>query len=174
MWGRREPERQAPPAWPADEPARGPRVLIEHPDPAAQDVLARGLTSRGYEVLTCGGPRAAGRTEVSCPLLRQEACEAATDADVIVSGLTLRSIPERMIVRRLARTPGRGHLVLEAGESEAIELLGSVSADDYVTSLTVDHLVAALDRVMAPSGSEPARGPTSRLAHATRPFNHGQ
>lgn len=148
MWKRhREIERQAPPAWPSEERGARPRVLIEHPDPAAQDVLARGLREHGYDVVTCGGPRAAGMTEVSCPLLRQEPCEAAIGADVVVSGLSLHSTPERMIIRRLTQDARVGDLLLEASEREAVEILGPEHAEDVTAPLTVGGIVSALEQL---------------------------
>ena len=124
----------------------GRRVLIEHPDPAAQDVLARGLQQHGYEVLTCGGPRAAGRTEVSCPLLRQEPCGAIDGADVVISGLSPHASTERLIIRRISQGQGARHLVLEATPDEAAGLLDA-PADGHVTPLTVPGVVDALERL---------------------------
>ncbi len=147
MWRRpQEPDRQEAPAWEQSAADAGHRVLIEHPDPAAQDVLARGLQQHGYEVLTCGGPRAAGRTEVSCPLLRQEACGAVEGADVIVSGLSPHTSTERLIIRRLSQGHGTGQLVLEATPDEAAGLLDAPT-DGHVTPLTVAGVVDALERM---------------------------
>ena len=147
MWRRpQEPDRQEAPTW--EEPvADTRRVLIEHPDPAAQDVLARGLEQHGYEVLTCGGPRAAGRTEVSCPLLRQEPCGAVDGADVVVSGLSPHTSTERLIIRRISQGHGPAQLVLEATPGEATGLIDTPAAA-HVTPLTVSGLVDTLERLV--------------------------
>ena len=143
---RQQPEPAQAPGWRTSVAGAGPRVLIEHPDPAAQDVLARGLEKHGYEVLTCGGPRAAGCTEVSCPLLWQESCGAVDGADVVISGLSLHTAPERMILRRISQAPGAPQLVLEATPGDAAGLL-ETSADGYVTPLSVSGVVEALERL---------------------------
>ena len=147
MWRRpQEPARRQAPAWEQRVGDTRPRVLIEHPDPAAQDVLARGLRQHGYEVLTCGGPRAAGRTEVSCPLLRQEACGAIDGADVVISGLSPHTSTERLIMRRTSQGPEGPRVVLEATPRETAALLDA-PADGHVTPLTVPGVVNALERL---------------------------
>lgn len=79
-----------PPAWHhgAATRVRG-QVLVEHPDPAVRDLLARGLARHGYRTVTCGGPGADER-QGPCPLLVGQACPAVAGADAVVFGLDRR------------------------------------------------------------------------------------
>lgn len=130
---------QSPPQWLETENRR-PRVLVEHPDPAAQDVLARDLRRRGYEALTCGGPRAAGDARARCPLLLGERCPAVDGADVVVSGLPLSGSVERRIVQRL---PGEGRqVIVEASRQQAESLDVDVMALPRLTRRGVARAVA--------------------------------
>lgn len=150
MWPRhRPPRRPAPPRWADDDGRPRARILVEHPDPVAQDVLATGLRQRGYAVVTCGGPRADGMTEVTCPLLEGERCPGVDGADAIVSALPLSSGPERAIVRRIAEDPGTGPILLETSRRHVAESLGDVDVHGTVLPLTVDRVVRALDELEA-------------------------
>ena len=139
----RDPERALAPTWPQRDGSQ-PHVLIEHPDPTTRQVLADGLQTRGYAVLTCGGPRAAGMTEVSCPLLRQQHCPGVDGADVVFCSLPLRGVLERVIIRRIARNPGDRSLIVEAAPQEAEKYLDEVLVDGTVAPLTVANVATAL------------------------------
>lgn len=108
---RRRPPKPDVPAWPAER--TGTRVLLEVSDPGVREGLERGLSAKGYQVLTCGGPDLDPDVGVTCPVLRQERCPAVSDADVVVSTLSLTRPVTRMIQRRIARE-GRPPLILGA------------------------------------------------------------
>jgi hypothetical protein len=143
---RQGPERDPAPTWPQGGGSQ-PRVLIEHPDPEAQQGLAEGLRARGYAVLTCGGPRAAGVTDVSCPLLRQQHCPGVDDADVVVSGLPLANALERTIIRRIARSPGDRSLIVQMAPDDIEEHSSEWDVDATVAPLTVASLLRALEEL---------------------------
>jgi hypothetical protein len=132
------------PTWPSGREEAHSRVLVEHPDPAAQHAVAVGLRRRGYEVVTCGGPLASGMTETACPLLRDERCPAVDGADVVVSGLSLAIDAERAIIRRIAADPCAGRLLVDTTPDKVADHLGAVGVDGYVAPLTVDRILEAL------------------------------
>jgi hypothetical protein len=139
--------RQRVPHWPMDREHASVRVLVEHPDPLAQHILAVGLRELGYEVVTCGGPTAEGLTKVSCPVLRQEACPAVDGADVIVSSLPIGG-PEGIIVRRIAKDPGAPPIVLEATTWQISQYLEDVVAACSVYPLSVEVAANAVSEVL--------------------------
>lgn len=80
-----------PPSWEHDSPNRDrARVLVEHPDPATRELLARGLAQHGYRTVTCAGPRNDSRLR-DCPLLVDEPCPAVSGADAVIFGLDRRN-----------------------------------------------------------------------------------
>jgi hypothetical protein len=90
-----------PPTWHHATTGRGTaRVLVEHPDPAMRELLARGLTQHGYRTITCAGPRTADARAL-CPLLADEACPAVSGADAVVFGLDARDPDSRRVLDRL-------------------------------------------------------------------------
>ncbi len=115
-WLLREPSWQAAPVprWAPLDDGDAPRVLIEHPDPAAQEVLASAFRDRGYDVLSCGGPRAQGMTEVHCPLLEEGACPAVDGADAVVTSLQVGAGAEGDVVSALLADPLAPPVLLEA------------------------------------------------------------
>jgi hypothetical protein len=102
------------PTWPRFGDGEAPRVLIEHPDPAAQRFLADAFRRRGFDTLTCGGPTAQGAASVSCPLLTEGACPAVDGADVVVSSLQVNQGYEGRVVRAIVEDPTAPPLLLEA------------------------------------------------------------
>lgn len=102
------------PHWPEDHTPAATRVLVEHPERIAQGHLERGLRERGYEVLTCGGPEAAGPVRTQCPILAGESCPGVEGADVIVSSLHLGGAQEGLLVQRLAENLSGPPMILEA------------------------------------------------------------
>ena len=142
----RDPERRPAPTWPQDVGSK-PRVLIEHADPVARQVLADGLRARGYAAVTCGGPRAVGLAEVSCPVLRQQRCPGVDGADVVACGLPLASPLHGIIVRRIARNRGDRSLIVEGAAREVEEHLGEYRVDGIVAPLAVESLVLALEEL---------------------------
>ncbi len=121
------------PVWPWFDDGDQPRVLIEHPDPAGQHLLAEAFRRRGYDTLTCGGPAAQGESSVSCPLLVHGSCPAVDGADVVVSSLQVNQGTEGQVVRRMVEDPNAPPLLLEATtwQMSQVELSGSVEARCY-------------------------------------------
>lgn len=126
---RRQQVREVP-SWPRFDDDDLPRVLIEHPDPAGQQVLADAFRRRGYATLTCGGPRGQGAGAVGCPLVDQGACPAVDGADVVVSSLQVGGGLEGRIVGRIVADPLAPPLLLEAPawQVEQARLPGTVAA----------------------------------------------
>lgn len=90
-----------PPSWPHVRTGRSrARVLVEHPDLAVRELLARGLMQHGYRTVTCAGPRT-GEPTATCPLLADESCPAVSGADVVVFGLDRRDPDNRRVLDRL-------------------------------------------------------------------------
>jgi hypothetical protein len=102
------------PAWPRFGDGEAPRVLIEHPDPAAARFLADAFRRRGFDTLTCGGPAARGAGSVVCPLLTEGACPAVDGADVVVSSLQVNQGDEGRVVRGIVADPTAPPVLLEA------------------------------------------------------------
>lgn len=142
---RRQDVPEDPPSWP-DEPATGRRVLVEHPDPSVRTILQRDLTERGYDVLTCGGPRPVGEPHAPCPLLRQAPCPAVEDADVVVSGLSLTEHISRMTLRRIARR-GTPPLVLMA-PAAVVDEHGDEMTPHHVFPVSGAAVARAIDEVV--------------------------
>lgn len=148
--GSAERQRHGAPSWPlAGEPARV-RVLVEHPDPATQDLLATGLRAHGYAVLTCGGPRSTDGTELSCPLLRHAPCGGVSGADVVVSCLSWSEPEERLILRRMAGEEPHPALLIGPISRASAEHLADVVIDGLVTSASVAQVLEALEGLDLP------------------------
>lgn len=137
LFSRRRTPRAEPPEW-TDAHERT-RVLVEHPDPTVRDILERTLGDRGYEVLTCGGPRAEEDGAVSCPLLHQEHCPAIDGADLVTNGLPLHRPATRMMLRRLRAQHPDLPVVLEAPGQIAEQYDGDL-ADAHIYPLNVERL----------------------------------
>lgn len=141
----RQVHRSAPPRWTGTRV--GVRVLVEHPDPLVRARLERGLKERGYEVLSCAGPRPDHDGAVSCPLLHQEHCPAVDGADVVVNGLRLQDATTRIGLRR-ARTQHPVLPIIVAAPSQAVEGLDTDLADAHLHPLTVDRLAELIDELV--------------------------
>ena len=121
------------PPWPF---ADRPRVLLEHPDPAACFALTDELRRRGCAVAVCSGPDEDAR----CPLHALESCAAVEGADVVVTALGLEREDAREVLRGLrTRYPGTP-LVVAVAVADALEL------EDELYGCTV-----------VPEDAEPAR-----------------
>ena len=102
-------------SWPF---AERPRVLLEHPDPAACFALTDELRRRGYTVAVCSGPDVDAR----CPLHALESCAGVEGADVVVTALGFERQDAREVLRGLrTRYPGKP-LVVEVAVADALEL----------------------------------------------------
>lgn len=150
MWDRtRRPD---PPSW-GRAPWTRPRVLIEHGDPVARDVLGTSLSERGYDVLMCAGPA----DEHDCPLLRSEPCPAVEDADVVVTGL-LGTDRGRRIAQRIREDHPDHRMVVEATEWMARQCRTG-TADVRLYPMLEDHLAATVDtlsgRATSPGDAPP-------------------
>jgi hypothetical protein len=146
--GTSERQRHGPPLWPLRGDPPRVRVLVEHPDPATQDLLATGLRAHGYAVLTCGGPRSTDGTELSCPLLRHAPCGGVNGADVVVSCLSWSNPEERLILRRMAAETPHPALLIGPISRASAEHLADVVIDGIVTEATLPRVleaIAALD-----------------------------
>jgi hypothetical protein len=117
----------------------GARVLIEHEDPVIRAELAEGLRERGYDPLTCGGP---GEQDW-CPLLGQEPCPAAAQADVVITGLVRDRSGRRIAHTILDNYPG--HRLIVDAPPETLDELDPELRARAVHPLTVERVVAALD-----------------------------
>lgn len=106
------------PAWTGGRGAR-PRVLLEHPDPAALRVLGDGLEEEGFEVLSCSGPHPEGGPRKECPLLHGQACPGLDGADVVVTSLRVEDDEQGRIVLALAGMPDGPPVLLEATSLQA-------------------------------------------------------
>lgn len=103
------------------------RILIEHTDGAARDVMARALTEAGYAVETCRGP-----AKGNCPLVNGGDCPMAQSADVIVCGLHLANAENRAVLHaHEVRSPGTP-VIVEASAWQAKE---------YATAVRSAHVV---------------------------------
>lgn len=147
VWWRGTSERQRhrPPLWPLRGDPPRVRVLVEHPDPATQDLLATGLRAHGYAVVTCSGPRATDGTELSCPLLRHAPCGGVSGADVVVSCLSWSKPEERLILRRMAEEVPHPALLIGPISRASAEHLADVVIDGLVTSATIAAVIEALE-----------------------------
>ncbi|WP_157041947.1 hypothetical protein [Nitriliruptor alkaliphilus] len=120
------------------------RVLIEHPDPATQDLLATGLRAHGYAVLTCGGPRSTDGTELSCPLLRHAPCGGVSGADAVLSCFDWSAPEERLILRRMAGEVPRPAIVLGPISRASAEHLADVVIEGLVSAASISQVTEAL------------------------------
>lgn len=102
------------PVWPRFGDGEAPRVLIEHPDPAAQRLLADAFRRRAFDTLTCGGPMAAAEGTTACPMLEHGACPAVDGADVVVTSLQVNQGLEGRVVRGIVTDPTAPPVLLEA------------------------------------------------------------
>lgn len=139
-----QPRRIAPPRWPEVDGGEGTRVLVEHADPVVGDILERELRARGYEVLTCAGPRPDAEDAVSCPLLHQEHCPAIDDADIVVNGLGLQDVNTRMMLRR-ARTQHPDLPVIVQAPDSIVEDHDGDLADAHLYPMAVERVVRLID-----------------------------
>ena len=136
MVGSRKAERrdaEAVPRWPRFDDGHRPRVLIEHPDPLGQQVLADAFRERGYEALTCGGPSAHGATMTQCPVVMGDHCPAVDGADVVVSSLQAGQGVEARVIQGIVADPIGPPLLLEATgwQLQQADLAGPVEARCY-------------------------------------------
>lgn len=115
------------PAWTGGRGER-PRILLEHPDPAALRVLGDGLEDEGFDVLTCGGPRPEVGPEKTCPLLRGKGCPGVDGADVVVTGLLVEDDEQGRIVLALTNLPDGPPVLLEATSLQAQRRFGPGAA----------------------------------------------
>jgi len=100
-----------PPSWLDVTTGRGKaQVLVEHPDPAVRDLLARGLTQHGYRTVTCAGP-GTDQPRALCPLLADEPCPAVSGADAVVFGLDQRDPDSRRVLDRLHEMHDSGRIL---------------------------------------------------------------
>ena len=138
------------PRWPRFDEEDLPRVLIEHPDPAGQRVLAEAFRERGYEALTCGGPQAAGVSVTDCPMLVDGHCPAVDGADVVVSSLHIGRGIEARIVEGIVADPTAPPVLLEASgwQLQQVDLHGPVEATCF-PFLSPTAVVDQVDRLLA-------------------------
>lgn len=139
---RRRSRRDVVPAWTGGRGAR-PRVLLEHPDPAALRVLGDGLEDEGFDVLTCSGPRPEVGPRKRCPLLRGEACPGADGADVVVTGLLVEDDEQGRIVLALTNLPDGPPVLLEATSLQAQRRFGPGEAPTLHYPFADAHQLAA-------------------------------
>jgi hypothetical protein len=158
VWRRRPRGRRtaSPPAWPIGRGTARPRILIEHPDPEVQHVLAAGLRRHGYETLTCSGPRGDDGSHTSCPLLRHAPCGGVSGADIVLAALPCSAPDERLILRRLTQGEPRPAILLGPVTERSAAQLEDVLIDGLVTELSLEAVLRALDRALPPS---PPEGP---------------
>lgn len=90
------------------------RVLVEHPDPAAQWAMERVLREVGYEVAACDGPC----PDTSCSLIAEGRCVLVDTADVVVNGLGLRDGAARNVAFHTKRVYPETPVLLAATSSE--------------------------------------------------------
>lgn len=123
-------EAEAVPRWPRFGDGQRLRVLIEHPDPLGQQVLADAFRERGYEALTCGGPSAQGATMTHCPVVMGDPCPAVDGADVVVSSLQAGQGIEARVIQGIVADPIGPPLLLEATgwQLQQADLAGPVEA----------------------------------------------
>lgn len=70
--------------------------MVEHEDPGWRWAASERLTSAGYEVACCGGPRVLPRQR--CPVVAGEPCPLLDGADVIVNGLGITTTAARAVL----------------------------------------------------------------------------
>jgi hypothetical protein len=100
----------------------GPRVLIEHPDPAVGLELATAIRQAGCGVAICRGPDASATPATRCPLHRLEPCAVVEGADVVVTALGFDREEACEVVRGLRMRYPHTPLVVEATGIETSEL----------------------------------------------------
>lgn len=151
-WRRRHdtPEDHQPPVWPGDTQA-STRVLVEHAEPAAREMIVRGLRERGYEVVSCGGPHGHGDTGTEgCPVLHGERCPGVDGADVIVSSLNLTRQQERTIVRTIADDPTSPPVHIEASDWQLANALGpGAHVSHNYPFASVEQIATAIEELSA-------------------------
>lgn len=140
------------PRWPRFDDEDRTRVLIEHPDPAGQRVLAEAFRARGYQALTCGGPQAAGVSVADCPMLTDGYCPAVDGADVVVSSLHIGRGLDARIVEGIVADPTGPPVLLEASgwQLQQADLQGPVEATSF-PFLSPASVVDQVDRLLAAS-----------------------
>lgn len=133
------------PRWPTDEPSGAVRVLVEHPESFARELLVTGLRARGYEVVDCGGPDDhAADAPRSCPVATGEGCPGVDGADVVVSALDLER--DGLIVRRIAEDPGGPPIVVQATDWQVQQTFARPDAVPHRYPFdSVDGVVAAIE-----------------------------
>ncbi len=148
-------EDEAAPHWPRLGDGERPRVLIEHPDPVGQQVLAEAFRARGYEALTCGGPLAHGAAMTHCPILMGDPCPAVDGADVVVSSLQAGQGIEARVIQGLVADPIGPPLLLEATgwQLAQADLAGPVEARCYPFQ-SPDRVVDRVGRLLDETASE--------------------
>lgn len=148
-WHRRDTAARAgsPPSWPDEHSEGARRVLVEHPEPAARELIARGLRERGYAVVACGGPDGHGDTATDrCPVLHGEPCPGVDGADVVVSSLNLSGQRERTIVRTIAADPASPPVFLEASDWQLANVFGDhADVSHHYPFTSVDQIAAAIE-----------------------------
>jgi hypothetical protein len=98
---------------PGPWPFGRPRVLIEHSDDAVALEYADALRRAGYSVAICRGPSGERDPREKCVLVSGEPCAAVDGADIVVSGLGVRTPEKRAVLEALRRHHPEKPLVVE-------------------------------------------------------------
>lgn len=101
---------------------KGPRVLIEHPDPDKALELATAIRNAGCAVGICRGPQPTGDPPSRCPLHRLEPCVAVEGADLVVTVLDLAEAEGREVIRGLRTRYPSTPLVVAATVAQTLDL----------------------------------------------------
>lgn len=166
----RDRRRPSLPVWPLHR--KGMRVLVEHSDPAVRDILARKLTDRGYEVLTCMGPNPQpcdGPLGPPCPLLRQERCPAVNQAEAVICGLDFRNDLNRLVARRHARYHPTRPLLIEGLRGVEDDNFAESIGASSVFRLGMKSVTSFLSEATLPKTTSAAPNRGGNLRSATAP-----
>lgn len=126
-----------------------PYVLIEHNDLERRHALMEHFLARGFNAISCGGPRVL--PDAVCSLVVDGQCPLVAVADVILYDLDLDDDVEKAVYNAIRATYPMLPLVLElplaTTSRHREDLVGAIVIPPFDTDHLVDVVDDALNRV---------------------------